>query len=689
VDLLTGVANGSEYASGAWPRDHMNGASGNGTFKFSWTLTNTSQPDWGAFAALAQGGVWRTNSGTIEGYDTADNQMFARAVTNAAGATVDIKVDNLVGMLTLAGFLTGNGAFAYTPAAMFPAGTLKIGGIAGQSGWGILGTPSATWTDGVATAGSGGTSAGAATTAAVGAALAASPGAAAAAATTAGVGAALASSGGTAAGVATAVADNGTTASSGGTSSGAATAAAVGAALAASPGAAAGAATTAAVGAALASSGGSAAGVATALMSAVSGFGLGAYGAQRVTYGTAAGTVTVTLATQPSGSAFLVGVGGNLSDLATTVTDTEGNVWVERGSFEFTQWAGYGCVYYQCVGGTGDASHGFAQQFGQTLGFDEATIAAVEIKQAAWVEDFGSGETSSGSAVPTPAVDAQSEAEWIVMATGDAPTGTTAAYSPSNGLAVIHDTTGIDDPDGYVPMVLLRRRVSAPGTYQSTIGITPAQRIGFGAWTVQELHAVGSGGATAGAATTAAVGAALAASPGAAAAAATTAGVGAALASSGGTAAGVATSSGAAISAAATGGAAAGAATTAGVGAALASSPGTSSGAASVAGVGAALASSGGAAAGTSTAEMTTPAGSGGVASGGATVVGDGLAAWASPGSSAGAATAAAVGAALASSGGTAAGGSSTSSGPAVVRRLQRPIEVSQTDNRLTLVEEP
>lgn len=230
------------------------------------------------------------------------------------------------------------------------------------------------------------------------------------------------------------------------------------------------------------------------------GLSLGGYGAQRVLYGTAAGTVSVTITTAASGSTFLLAVGGNLSDLATAPTDTESNTWTQVGSFEFTQWAGYGCVYYQAVNGTGaGGSHTFSQQFGQTLGFDECTIAVVEIKNAVHVEDSAVTETASGSTVSTPAVVSQDACEWVVFSTGDAPTGSTAAYTPSNGLTVIHDATGVDHANGYVPIVILHASKTAAGSYSSSIGISPAQRLGLGVFAVQAANVIGRSATFAGA----------------------------------------------------------------------------------------------------------------------------------------------------------------------------------------------
>lgn len=222
-----------------------------------------------------------------------------------------------------------------------------------------------------------------------------------------------------------------------------------------------------------------------------SGFGIDVYGSDRALYGAPAGTVDVTLNTPASGSTILVCVGGNLSDLADPPTDTNANTWTLVGQEEYALWSGYGIRVYKCVGATGGTSHTFTQEFGQTLGFDEASIVVVAIRQAAHVEAEVLVERASGSSLVTPSVTSQAAAAWIVFFSGDATTGATTALTPSAGLAVLDDATGIDHPNGYVPIVLLGKEEATPGALTSTIGVVPTQGAIIAAFAVQEARVIG------------------------------------------------------------------------------------------------------------------------------------------------------------------------------------------------------
>lgn len=430
--------------------------------------------------------------------------LGSRALTWTASDDVTITIDQSsatagASTMAVAGAATGDGTTAgWTRESVFSGSELRFGGWAASSTFNL---PAGSVTtsdiddgnDAVVRTAAGVTALGAATVATRALARSAAGVSALGAAVAAARELARQAAGITAIGVATAadVAGEIVRTAAGVTGIGVATAAARSLARQAAGATALGAATEASRALSRTAGGVTAIGAATAATVAGDAMALGGYGAARVLYGTAAGTVSVTITTEASGSTFLLAVGGNLSDLATPPTDSEGNTWTEVGSFEFTQWPGYGCVYYQAVNGLGaGGSHTFSQQFGQTLGFDECTIAVVEIENAIHVEDFALGESASGSTVNTPSVTSQDACEWIVFSTGDAPTGSTAAYSPSNGLTVIHDTTGVDHPNGYVPIILLHASKASAGTYTSAIGITPAQRLGLGVFAVQAANVI-------------------------------------------------------------------------------------------------------------------------------------------------------------------------------------------------------
>lgn len=236
---------------------------------------------------------------------------------------------------------------------------------------------------------------------------------------------------------------------------------------------------------------------ATPTMSATpaGGFERGAYGSARVLYGTAAGTVSVTLTTAAGGSTVLACVGGRLADLATAMTDSRGNTWTLLYTEEYARWPGYGLRVYRCIGLDGGAGHVFSQQFGQTAGFDEATIAVYEQRGAAHVESTSMVERAIGATVATGAVTSQAACAWVVFFSGDAPTGATSVLTPDNGLAILDQSTGIDHPNGYVPIVILAANKPS-GSHASTIGISPSQGAIIFAAAVQAVAVIErSGGA--------------------------------------------------------------------------------------------------------------------------------------------------------------------------------------------------
>lgn len=222
-------------------------------------------------------------------------------------------------------------------------------------------------------------------------------------------------------------------------------------------------------------------------------FARGAYGSARVLFGSAAGTVSVTLNTAASGSTVLACVGGRLADLATAMTDSRGNTWTLLHTEEYARWAGYGIRVYRCIGLNGGTGHVFSQQYGQTAGFDECTIAVYEQRGAAHIEATSMVERGIAASLLTGVVSSQAACAWVVFFSGDAPTGSTAALTPSNGLTILDQSTGIDHPNGYVPIVILAAD-KPPGSHQSTIGIVPSQGAIIFAATVQQFAVIGRSG---------------------------------------------------------------------------------------------------------------------------------------------------------------------------------------------------
>lgn len=450
--ILTVTSNPENFAIGAWPATALN----SGIWRFTITPASASGPAYSNYAGLfaqSTGGIWIVNS-ALELYTSpADLIACSRPMTWSAGQPITITVDVPSATVTISGATTGNGSFPLVnPGPYFASGDgLRAGGAFGVSGFAFAGSISSIDDTNTSTV------------------FSRSSQATAAAALAVDVGVRVRRRAGALAAAAAFV-----------TSFGAATL---------HRGSSVAAATTFAVdrGHRTVHRGAHATAQAGFTLDASGAFGLGAFGSARRLFGTPAGTVSTTLDTAASGSTILIAVGGNLGDLVTLPTDSRGNTWTTVGTEEYARWAGYGVKLYRCIGASGGAGHVFSQQYGQTAGFDECTIAVVEIRGATWVNASSLVERPIGVTVATGAVASATACEWIVFLSGDAPTGATAALAPSNGLAVIDDSTGIDHPNGYVPIVIMRAAKGA-GSHSSVVGISPSQGAVIGAFAVQALR---------------------------------------------------------------------------------------------------------------------------------------------------------------------------------------------------------
>ena len=203
---------------------------------------------------------------------------------------------------------------------------------------------------------------------------------------------------------------------------------------------------------------------------------LGQYDAQRVLYGSAAGTVTTESLTTKNGSTFVIVTGGNLGDLADPPTDSKGNVYELYGTpEEFDRWAGYGLALWICIDGVGGSGHTFSQEYGQTLGFDEMTIAAVEIESGHHVQGYTIAQALTGAALTFGAITTTAAAVLAAFFCGDAPTGATTTVSLSNGYTVVDTDTLPDHPNGYVPIAIGYASKATAGSYGTTATETPDQ----------------------------------------------------------------------------------------------------------------------------------------------------------------------------------------------------------------------
>ena len=86
---------------------------------------------------------------------------------------------------------------------------------------------------------------------------------------------------------------------------------------------------------------------------------------------------------------------------------------------------GYGLALWICVDGVGGSGHTFSQEYGQTLGFDEMTIAAVEIESGHHVQGYTIAQALTGAALTFGAITTTAAAVLAAFFCGDAPTGAT------------------------------------------------------------------------------------------------------------------------------------------------------------------------------------------------------------------------------------------------------------------------
>lgn len=724
VDILVITSNPQDFADGAWPRAHFNGDAGSGKFHWRFNHTAATQGAWGAYFGRPTGGVWRTSSGTIDIYDTADNLLISRAVTIPAGSYVDFTVDANTGSLKLENFSSGNGTFSFTPADIFTAGGLRVGGVFGQTGWSIAGTFSNVDDADAATSGVG-SSTGTSTITASGASIASGDGAAAG----------------------TSTADAVSTAPGGsGASSGTSTVAGAGASIATASGSSAGSSTVGAsspsplsigIGAVvqrLYSTNPSTGTLSTwdtnltisaintgtdTLTSAGHGFiantfpgpfylattgtfpggtdGTTRYwcvvvdadnirlatSGQNAKAGTvvnltSSGSGTISLVrvrnSEASGSAFVTMVmRGVWSSDSSAATDNKGNNYTDRNDeFAYANFPGSRVRARVDLSATGGAAHTVSATWGNIGGTgDEVTTAIVEVKGATLCKAFAHNETAIGSSsITTPSITTSDEAMVLVALCGNGPVNQDHTWTAVDGAWTKHvDASAEQDTNsnGYIQLTWFWRKYNTAQTNLTAqfSGISNEGAQVF-VWAFQTKDPSPAVGSSSGTSSVAATGQAVATGAGASSGSST---VQAVAEGSVGSATGTSLAVGVGVAVLAGAGSASGSASVAGAGAALASAQGVSAGSSTAAGAGASIALSSGASAGAGGATGAGASIASGVAasSGSSTTVGAGVALAASIGGAVGTGSTAGAGGSIASAAGAASGSSSaTGSGTAV-----------------------
>ncbi len=133
--ILSPGALPATFVDGTWPSVALN----YGKYHFVWTpATASTDPVWAAAAysliasggtpaGADNGGLWM-EFGNLKLYNQVPTALFNQTPTWGAGAAIDITIDMVAGELTIAGALTGNGIFSFTPTGTcFTPGTLGVG----------------------------------------------------------------------------------------------------------------------------------------------------------------------------------------------------------------------------------------------------------------------------------------------------------------------------------------------------------------------------------------------------------------------------------------------------------------------------------------------------------------------------------------------------------------------------------
>lgn len=719
--ILTITSNPQDFADGAWPRAHFNGDAGTGKFHWRFSHTAATQGAWGSYFGRPTGGIWRTSGGTIDVYDIADNLLISRAVTIPAGSFVDFTVDANTGSLKLENFSAGNGTFSFTPADIFTAGGLRVGGVFGQSGWTIAGTFSNVDDADPATSGVGSSTG---------------------AATVAGAGASIAAGAGSSSGVAT-VAATSNAPGGAGASAGIASVAGVGASIAAATGSSSGSSTVGAASPSPLSMGigaviqrinstqpptGTLSTWATDLvvssintgtdtltsaghgfiantfpgpfyLSTTGTFPGGTDGATRywcvvvdadnirlATSGqnakagtvvnlTSAGSGTISLTrvrdSEASGSAFVTLVmRGVWSTDGTAATDNKGNNYSDRNDeFAYAGFPGSRVRARVDVSATGGAAHTVSATWGNIGGTgDEVTTAIVEVKGATLCKAFAHNETAVGSAViTTPAITTTDEALVLVGLCGNGPVNQDHTWISEDGTWTKHvdasaeqDTSG----NGYIQLTWFWKKFATAQTNLTAQfrGINNEGAQVF-KWAFQTRDPAPGAGASSGTSTVAGVGASIAAGSGSSSGSSTASAAGSQLGSVGASV-GTSTASAAGAAIFAAQGAASGTAAVAAAGESTAAASGAAVGTASATGTGSSIAAAQGSSAGSAVAFAASDGAFGGAgnSAGSALATAQGAVVLSGVGASAGSSSASGAGSSVAQAFGSSAGTSSATS---------------------------
>jgi hypothetical protein len=178
---------------------------------------------------------------------------------------------------------------------------------------------------------------------------------------------------------------------------------------------------------------------------------------------------TSAMATQPSGSMIIVGVGRGDATAFALPTDNQGNTSRSLGEVHsYTRWPTSGTAVYAFAPAIGGDGHTVSTT---TPPEDEITLGAVEVIEGSKLQDYGWNEVTSGP-VTSKTVTTTGPATLIAFWWGDAFAMTDQTVTPDNGFTVVDSVLA---SGSLVQGAVAVRNVTAAGTYHVTWTATPAQ----------------------------------------------------------------------------------------------------------------------------------------------------------------------------------------------------------------------
>jgi len=175
------------------------------------------------------------------------------------------------------------------------------------------------------------------------------------------------------------------------------------------------------------------------------------------------------MATQPSGSLLIAGVGRGDASTFALPTDSGGNTAQQLGAMHgYTRWPTSGTAMYTFASAAGGPDHTIRTT---TTPDDEITLAAVEVIEGTRVQAAAWNEVTSGP-LTSKTVTTTGPATLIAFWWGDAFAMVDQTATPDSGFTVVDSVLAAGS---LVQGAVAVKNVTAAGTYHVTWTATPAQ----------------------------------------------------------------------------------------------------------------------------------------------------------------------------------------------------------------------